>query len=190
MRQLKIDPEFRDMIPPTSAEEYLQLEKNVLEDGEVREPIVAWGDTIVDGHNRWKIILAHPEIPFKVKQMNFADKWDAKAWAYRNQLGRRNLSDEQRTYLIGKQLEAEKLSRGGDRRSGGSRESNHQIEGLKSRGTAGRMKNWTTLAAFMLILLFAGAADGIMEALGLVWFAVAGAAVMGAAWALVEVNSE
>lgn len=96
-----------DVKPRTS-----RLEANILEDGEVREPIVAWGDTIIDGHNRWKIILAHPEIPFKVKQMNFADKWDAKAWAYRNQLGRRNLNDEQRTYLIGTQYEARKKSLG------------------------------------------------------------------------------
>lgn len=52
------------------------------------------------------------------------------------------------------------------------------------------MKKWTSLAAFMLILLFAGAADGIMDALGLVWFAVAGAVVMGAAWAMVKVGQE
>lgn len=35
----------------------------------------------------------------------------------RNQLGRRNLTDEQKTYLIGKQYEAQKMTAGGDRKS-------------------------------------------------------------------------
>lgn len=112
MRQLTIDPEFRDKIPPLSADEYSRLEANILEDGEVREPIVVWGNTIIDGHNRYKIVQDHPEIPFKVKQMNFSDKWDAIVWMCRTQLGRRNLTDEQRTYLIGKQYEAQKMTQG------------------------------------------------------------------------------
>ena len=33
-------------------------------------------------------------------------------WICRNQLGRRNLTDEQKTYLIGKQYEAQKMSVG------------------------------------------------------------------------------
>lgn len=48
------------------------------------------------------------------------------------------------------------------------------------------MRRWTSLAAFMLILLFAAAADGLMEALGPTGFLAAGAAVMGTAWALNE----
>ncbi len=42
--------------------------------------------------------------------MNFADKWDAIVWMCRNQLGRRNLTDEQKSYLRGKQYDAEKMS--------------------------------------------------------------------------------
>lgn len=131
MRQLTIDPEFRDKIPPLSADEYSRLEANILEDGEVREPIVVWGNTIIDGHNRYKIVQDHPEISFKVKQMNFSDKWDAIAWMCRNQLGRRNLTDEQRTYLIGKQYEAQKMTSGGDRKS--DEFSSHHSEDLKTR---------------------------------------------------------
>lgn len=47
---------------------------------------------------------------------------------------------------------------------------------------------WTRLESFMLIVLFAGAADGLMDKLGLMWFLIVGAVVMGAAWALVEVK--
>lgn len=50
------------------------------------------------------------------------------------------------------------------------------------------MRKGTSLAAFILILLFAGAADGIMDALGLGWFLAVGAMIMGVAWAFVEVT--
>lgn len=43
---------------------------------------------------------------------------------------------------------------------------------------------WTSLAAFLLVLLFAGAADGLMDVLGPAWFLLAGALVMGLAWIL------
>lgn len=117
MIELKIDPEFRDKIPPLTDAEYEQLEDNILIDGEVYEPICVWNGTIVDGHNRWKIIQEHPTIPFRIKEMEFADKWEAFDWMYKKQLGRRNLTDEERTVLIGKMYEARKQSHGGDRKS-------------------------------------------------------------------------
>lgn len=112
---LRIDPEFRDKIPPLTEDEYRQLEENIVSDGEIYEPIVIWDGTIVDGHNRWKIHLDHPEIPFRTREMQFADKWAAFDWMYRKQLGRRNLTDEQRTYLLGKLYESRKMSKGGNR---------------------------------------------------------------------------
>lgn len=117
MRVLKIDPEFENKIPALTQDEFIKLEENILADGEVREPLVVWGDTIIDGHNRWKIIQKHPEIPYKVKQIDFADKYAAIVWMCRNQLGRRNVTDEQKTVLIGEAYKAQKMSAGGDRRS-------------------------------------------------------------------------
>ena len=114
MRQLTIDPEFRDKIPPLSEDEFSKLEQNILEDGEVREPLVVWRNTIIDGHHRYKIVQKHPEIPFKVKQMDFADKWAAIVWMCRNQLGRRNITDEQKTTLIGEAYKAQKMTHGGN----------------------------------------------------------------------------
>ena len=112
MRQLVIEPEFRDKIPPLSDDEFSKLEENILSDGEVREPLVVWHNTIIDGHHRWKIIQQHPEIPYKLKQMDFPDKWSAIVWMCRNQLGRRNITDEQRTVLIGEAYKAQKMKRG------------------------------------------------------------------------------
>lgn len=112
MRQLTIDPEFRDKIPPLSDDEFQKLEQNILEDGEVREPLVVWHNTIIDGHHRWKIIQKHGLTNYKIKQMKFADKWAAIVWMCRNQLGRRNLTDVQRTLLIGEAYRAQKMTYG------------------------------------------------------------------------------
>lgn len=108
MIELKIDPEFKAKIPPLTDEEFQQLRENIINDGEVYEPICVWNGTIVDGHNRWKVIQEFPDIPFRIKEMIFDDKWAAFDWMYAKQLGRRNLTDEQRTLLIGKMYQARK----------------------------------------------------------------------------------
>ena len=38
-------------------------------------------------------------------------------WICKNQLGRRNQTDAQKTYLIGRQYEAQEMTQGGDRKS-------------------------------------------------------------------------
>ena len=119
MIELKIDPEFQGKIPPLTDDEFKQLRENIINDGEVYEPICVWNGTIVDGHNRWKIIQEFPDIPFRIKEMIFNDKWEAFDWMYSKQLGRRNLTDEQRTMIIGQMYEARKNSHGGDRKSNG-----------------------------------------------------------------------
>lgn len=145
MVNLKIDPEFRDKIPALTEAEFDQLRENILSDGEVYEPLVTWNSVIVDGHNRWRVIQENWEKlkdKFRVKEMDFADKWEAFEWMYRKQLGRRNLSDEQKKYMIGKMYEARKLTQGGDRRSEDF--SNGQNVHLKDKrqvkdGTAGEI---------------------------------------------------
>lgn len=47
--------------------------------------------------------------------MDFADKWAAIVWMCRNQLGRRNITDEQKTVLIGEAYKAQKMTQGGER---------------------------------------------------------------------------
>lgn len=112
MPKLKIDPEFQGKIPPLTDIEFEQLKENILEAGEVFEPIVVWNETIVDGHNRYKVIQEHPEVKWRTRKMDFADKWEAIDWMCKNQLGRRNLTDVQMTILRGKMYEARKKSVG------------------------------------------------------------------------------
>lgn len=47
-----------------------------------------------------------------------------------------------------------------------------------------RNKRWTSLAAFLLVILFAGASDGLMEMLGPDGFLAVGMPVMTLAWRL------
>jgi phage N-6-adenine-methyltransferase len=94
--KLKINPEFKSLIPELSAEEYSQLEMNILQDG-IREPISVWRDTIIDGHNRFEIACKH-DLDFKTEQYNFESENHVILWIIKNQLGRRNLID----YVKGK----------------------------------------------------------------------------------------
>ena len=91
MQNLSINPELKALIPPLTSEEFAQLEANVCQEG-IREPIITWQGTIVDGHNRYELAQMY-DLPFKVKEMAFTSMNHAKKWMAENQLGRRNLHD-------------------------------------------------------------------------------------------------
>jgi hypothetical protein len=107
---LIILPEFLQLIPTPSPEELQQLEANIQAEG-VREPLIVWrfeGQTIlVDGHNRFSIASKHG-LKFSTCEMQFKSKQDAADWMVRNQLGRRNLTPEQQSYLRGLQYNQQK----------------------------------------------------------------------------------
>ena len=109
---LRIDPEFESRIPPLTVDEFQQLEENILADGVIINPIIVWDGVIIDGHNRFRIVEKHPHITFTTCEREFDDRHDALAWICKNQLGRRNLTFQQKKYLIGKQFEAEKHRQG------------------------------------------------------------------------------
>lgn len=86
----KIIPEFKELMPDLTLEEYSRLEESIKSEG-CREPIIVWDDIIVDGHNRYEICQKY-NIPFKVLKKDFQSEEDAKEWIILNQLGRRNSS--------------------------------------------------------------------------------------------------
>lgn len=94
---IKIDDEFKDLIPPLSLEESKQLVKNILEDG-IREPIILWRNTIIDGHNRYRIAQEY-DLDYETTTLDFDSRSDVKLWMINNQLGRRNLAPYVRTKL-------------------------------------------------------------------------------------------
>ena len=108
MPELIIDREFKNLIPPLSRSEYLQLEENIIVEG-CREPIITWKGIIVDGHNRYEICTRH-NIAFSIKEKDFDCREAAIAWICANQLGRRNVTEETRKFLIGMQYESAKIA--------------------------------------------------------------------------------
>lgn len=103
---LSINEILKKLIPPLSFNEKKLLEENITKDG-CREPICTWNNIIIDGHNRYEI-CTRLKIPFHTQQMAFSTQDEVIAWICANQLGRRNISEETRRYLIGKRYEAEK----------------------------------------------------------------------------------
>jgi N6-adenosine-specific RNA methylase IME4 len=109
-KALIIDKEFKGLIPPLTPEEFNQLEQNCLNDG-ILESIKVWNNVIVDGHNRYEIANKNG-LDFAVTELNFENRTDAIEWIILHQLGRRNLTEEQKAYLRGKRYENEKLKAG------------------------------------------------------------------------------
>ena len=112
MKKFTVDPEFKSNIPPLSDEEFAQLEKNILADG-CRDPLVLWGQLLVDGHNRYVICTKHG-LPFDTVQKEFASRDEALDWTDANQLGRRNLTPDQRSIIRGRRYNRTKKSHGAE----------------------------------------------------------------------------
>jgi hypothetical protein len=136
---ISTDREFQNLIPAISDDERRQLEENIVEAGGVRDPLTLWlrddNDwVILDGHNRFEI-CQRLKLPFPFHQVEFDTRDQAADWIDRNQLGRRNLSDEGRKILLGRlynrSKKAEHDGGKGKRRSGGQTE--HHSEKTSER---------------------------------------------------------
>lgn len=110
MIELKIDPEFRDKIPPIPTEDFEGLRADILRDGYVRDPLVVWDEEniLLDGHHRWKVIQEHPELPYTIDRKSFPNRWGAIAWICANQIHKHNLNDLQKMKLLQEEYEARK----------------------------------------------------------------------------------
>ena len=106
-QRLVIDPEFRDLIPALQESERKILEENLIKEG-CRDPIAIWNGVILDGHNRYDICRRHG-IPYATVEVPIYNREEALAWICANQLGKRNISEETRRYLIGKRYNMEKM---------------------------------------------------------------------------------
>lgn len=98
MENLKINEEFKSLIPPLTREEYYILEISIVAEG-CREAIITWQGYIIDGHNRYEICKTH-NIAFEVLEKDdFETESDVKLWMIYNQIGKRNLTNIQKAEL-------------------------------------------------------------------------------------------
>ena len=101
-------PDLQSLIPPLAAEEYAQLDANILAEG-CRDPLVVWQEEqiLLDGHNRLDICERHG-LSYTIVEVSLPDLDAAKAWMITNQIGRRNLTPEQMSYFRGEQYNIQK----------------------------------------------------------------------------------
>lgn len=97
--QLTVDPEFEKLLFVPTEQELTLLRESIVRDG-CREAITVWKTEddrriIVDGHNRYKICRDLKIVP-QFQNKKFASRDEAKLWMFEHQLGRRNLTDDQR----------------------------------------------------------------------------------------------
>ena len=78
-------------------------EENLLADGECHDPLVLYGEYLIDGFLRYELCLKY-SIKFRVTQMDFGSIDDAKIWIIENALARRNLSDAMKIELARKKI--------------------------------------------------------------------------------------
>lgn len=104
--RLMRDPEFERFVPPLTPGERKLLEESILREG-CREAVIVWNNIILEGYDRYDICVRHGlSCPVKHLHMNSRD--EAISWICIHQMGRRNITEETRRYLIGKRYEAEK----------------------------------------------------------------------------------
>ena len=94
--KIEVDPEFQHLLPPLAHDERERLMGDINKHG-CRDPLVIWKEQniLMDGHNRYEI-CTDLNLPFKTTELSFPSRDDVKMWMFRNQLGRRNLTDFQR----------------------------------------------------------------------------------------------
>lgn len=101
---IKIDSEFKGLIPPLSDDEFRLLDDSVRAEG-VRDPLGVWDSdecrvpVLLDGHNRYEICRKRG-LSFEIVAIGGIDvRDDAIEWIIKNQLGRRNLDPMTRVQL-------------------------------------------------------------------------------------------
>lgn len=112
---ITIIPELEALIPPLNFDEAEQLEANLIKNG-CREALLIWATTeslvnpltekstpcyvLVDGHNRFRICQKN-KIDFQIHLVSYKNMEEVREFMIDNQIGRRNLTPEQASYLRG-----------------------------------------------------------------------------------------
>lgn len=123
---LRINEEFKNLIPPLTEEEREGLGRSVLMFG-CRDKIITWNNIIIDGHNRYEICTKN-NVTFEILKMDydFENEEEVKQWIIKNQFARRNISSYQRSLLalqlkesIAQKAKENQSLAGGDKKSEG-----------------------------------------------------------------------
>lgn len=124
LQKIKVNEEFKNLIPPLTPEEREGLKKSLLMFG-CRDKIITWNGFIIDGHNRYEL-CTDDGIEYETLSMDyeFESEEEVKQWIIKNQFARRNISVYQRSALalklkenIAKKAKENQSIAGGDKKS-------------------------------------------------------------------------
>ena len=100
--------------------------------------MVVWQEQriLLDGHNRYELCTKH-NLPYRTVEISLPNIHAAKVRMIDNQLGRRNLTEGQMSYLRGERYKLEKQGHGGDRKSEekSSSQNDHSIKTAEKLST-------------------------------------------------------
>lgn len=114
-RNFRIDPKIQDLLPRQTSLEFEGLAQAIAASEHVDDLVVLViaGDRVLgDGHHRLEVCEANG-IAYATRDIVVASWADALAWVIDNQLCRRNLTDERKSYYRGKKYLAAKQAHGG-----------------------------------------------------------------------------
>lgn len=94
-----VKPLFQEACPKLTKQEYEDLERLIIKDGKVLQPLLLWNDCLVDGHNRYAIALKH-NIPFTTENVVFNNEQEVVVWIKENAISQRNLPEFARYELV------------------------------------------------------------------------------------------
>ena len=101
--QITVDSRFKKLCPPLRSTERALLETAIRQDG-CREPLSVWKhdgkNILLDGHNRYALCSKY-DIKFNTVSIELADRDHAELWILENQIGKRNLTEDQQTHFAG-----------------------------------------------------------------------------------------
>jgi hypothetical protein len=120
------DERLRLLLPALSAGALAELEYKLVTEG-CTEGLWVWQEPgrllplLADGYNRDELFRRH-HLPFTLRPLGgLTDRRALEEWVLRAHYARRNLLPDAQSYVRGRQFNALKAGRGGDRRSGRSR---------------------------------------------------------------------
>jgi hypothetical protein len=96
--RITIKEELRQFIDPLTDSERSLLERSLLAEG-CRDPLVLWGEILIDGHNRYELCQKHGIAFNTVQNDRFQGIEQVMLWMIDNQLSRRSVTDFQRGML-------------------------------------------------------------------------------------------
>jgi len=137
-RTFTVDDELRRLIPPPTETERADLEAQLLRDG-CLSPLIVWAErsVLLDGHNR-KDICDRYSLEYPVREISLPGRDEARLWIIQHQLGRRNLTPDQASYLRG--LEYRQTKKPSQRPTGSHKQKGSQNATLIPKTAVGLAK--------------------------------------------------